>query len=456
MALNTKFSLGVLTTAMLYNISLYAADKELLDMLLQNGAITQTQYDTLITKETISKQDVEDIRIKLDQKGLQFETADKEFQFAFGGRIQADSTWQSHDKLIKNGTPIEANDGTEIRRGRIAFKGVMWRDWKFMTEVDFADNDVAIKDMFLTYTGLEHFEFTAGNQKQPISMELQESSNDIMFTERSLVNSLTGPLFDRAIGFHAKSSGNNWSAQLGAYGDTISPNKNPNMADEGWGIASRLTWAPIDEKTKLIHLGAYGGYRGSNGNGQIMDHTLRFRYETTHMSNLYLTDTGSITDVDGASLAGAELAGMYGPFSVQFEYAHTWVDRSNDLATLDFNAWYVQTAWTITGESRTYKGSDGEFKRLKPNKNFSLREGGGWGAWELATRFDGNDLNSHDILGGSETAITIALNWYVNQNVRFMADYRRPLDITNSPVTQPNGSQPDNVDSFTFRTQLAF
>ncbi len=456
MALNIKRSLALVTAATLGSLSAQAADKELLEMLLQNGAITQTQYDTLIEKEAITKQDVDDIKVKLDKKGLQVETADKEFKFALGGRIQADATWQSNDQLVENGNHVEANDGTEIRRARMAFKGVMWRDWKFMIEADFADDNVAIKDMLLTYTGLDHFEFTAGNQKQPISMELQESSNDIMFTERSLVNSLTGPLFDRAIGFNAKSSGNDWSAQLGAYGDNISPNKNNDTADEGWGIGSRLTFAPINEKDKLIHLGAYGGYRGVNGSDQILGHTLRFRYETTHMSNLYLTDTGNIANVDGASMAGAELAGMYGPFSIQFEYAHTWVDRSDALATLDFDAWYVQTAWTITGESRTYKGSDGEFKRLSPNSNFSLREGGGWGALELATRFDGNDLNSHDILGGSETAITIALNWYVNQNVRFMADYRRPLDLTNSPVTNPDGSQPDNVDSFTIRTQLAF
>ncbi len=451
------YSLSLFAAITLSSLSAQAADTELLNMLLQNGAITQAQYDTLIKKQSLTKQDVNDIKIKLDKKGLRFETADKAFKFKIGGRIQADASFHSNDQLVDaSGNHVEANDGTEIRRGRIAFSGAFWNDWKFKTQIDFADNHVGIKDMFLTYSGFKYADFTVGNQKQPISMELQESSNDIMFTERSLVNSLSEPLFDRAIGLRIKSSGKNWSGQLGFYGDSITPNKNKNTADEGWGVASRVTWAPINEKDKLLHIGAYGGYRKPNDAGQVKDKGLRFRYETTHMSNLHLTDTGTIHDVDGTTMAGAELAGMWGPLSLQFEYAHAWVMRDNSMATLDFDAWYVQAAWTITGESRTYKGSDGKFKRLKPKSNFSLHDGGGWGALELATRFDGNNLNSHDIQGGSETAITIALNWYINRNIRFMADYRRNLNVSNSPLRTVNGGLPDNIDAFTLRTQLAF
>ncbi len=458
MALNIERSmlgLALLSAAALHSLPARAADQELLDMLLKNGAISQEQHDSLVKKETLSKQDVNNIRVKLGRKGLQVETADKEFKFKIGGRIHADTTWATkNNNLTENGNTVKANDGTEIRRVRMNLKGVLWRDWKFIIQTDFADNSVHVKDAFLTYTGLKHFEFTAGNQKQPISMELQESSNDIMFTERSLVGTLTEPLFDRANGFNIKSKGHDWSAQVGVYGDTMTPNKTNNkFAGEGWAVASRATWAPINADGQVVHLGAYGGYRAANGNGNLMDKTLRFRHETTHMSNLYLTDTGKMTGVDSATMAGAELAAMYGPFSAQFEYANSWVNRS-DMPSLSFSAWYIQAAWTITGESRSYKGSDGEFKRLRPERNFSLRDGG-WGAWELATRYDQNNLNSHDIIGGSQDSLTVALNWYVNQNVRFMADYRTALNVSHSPVLL-NGGDPNGVGAFTLRTQLAF
>ncbi|MCK5715707.1 MAG: porin, partial [Nitrosomonadaceae bacterium] len=74
----------------------------------------------------------ENIKVKLDKKGLQAETADGNFKFRIGGRIQADASVSSNDKLIQGGTtPVEANNGTEIRRGRLAFEGTFFKDWNF-------------------------------------------------------------------------------------------------------------------------------------------------------------------------------------------------------------------------------------------------------------------------------------------------------------------------------------
>jgi phosphate-selective porin OprO/OprP len=187
------------TVASLSCITAQAADKELLDILLQNGSIDQAQYSKLIEKETISKKDVNNIIVKLNQKGLQVETADKKFKMKIGGRLHADATFHSGDNKIE---ASQATNGTEIRRARLYLKGVMWEDFKYMSEFDFADNNTTVKDLYLSYTGLDWLDITVGNQKQPISMELQESSNDIMFTERSLVNTITGPAFDGSIGVH--------------------------------------------------------------------------------------------------------------------------------------------------------------------------------------------------------------------------------------------------------------
>ncbi|WP_305908954.1 porin [Methylomarinum sp. Ch1-1] len=445
-------ALGAATT--LGSMTAQAADKELLDMLLQNGAINQSQYNKLIQQETLSKSDVDNIKIKLGKKGLQVESGDGDFKFGFGGRIHADATFHSNDKAAGDKGVGGATDGTEIRRGRLAFKGLFWDDFKFVSEVDFADNKTAVKDMFITYQGLDWLELTVGHQKQPISMELQESSNDIMFTERSLVNSLTASLFDRAIGIHLKSSGDDWSAQIGAYGDAMSPEKD-HTVDEGWGAASRLTYAPINKKDQVLHLGAYGGYRAPDTQGGAMsngkDH-VEFSYETTHMSNVK-TSKLKVFDAKDFKMAGFEAAYMQGPFSVQGEYGRVWADLENG-ETLDLDAFYVQTAWTLTGESRSYKGSDGEFKRLKPSQNFSLKNGG-WGAVELAARYDQNDLNSDGHDGGSEKAVTVALNWYLNENLRLMADYRHAFDLSSSPA-EVAGEDIEDVHAFTFRTQLAF
>ncbi|MDT8426518.1 MAG: porin [Methyloprofundus sp.] len=220
--------------------------------------------------------------------------------------------------------------------------------------------------------------------------------------------------------------------------------------DEGWSVASRLTYAPINTKTQVVHLGAFGGYKGfSSANSEV-----KFSTETTHMSNLKLTNV-SVTDVNGLGILGAELAYMQGPFSIQGEYAHEWVTRNSGEKDLDLNAAYVQMAWTLTGEARSYKGSDGEFKYLKPSQNFSWNKGT-WGAFELASRYGISDIAYGSYADGTrEQDVTVALNWYMNNNVRIMADYRYAFDLAGSSVTELDGSDLDHgVHSFTLRTQF--
>lgn len=450
----TSKILALGAAATLSSMAVQAADKELLDILLENGSINKSQYSKLLKKETISKNDVDKIIVKLNKKGLQFETADKEFKLKIGARLHADASFHSGDNDLDS---APATNGTEIRRARIYLKGVMWNDFKYISEFDFADNDVAVKDLSVTYTGLDWLDITVGNQKQAISMELQESSNDIMFTERSLVNTITGAAFDRAIGLHFKSSGKNWSAQIGAYGESVKPSK--VEGDEGWGMSSRVTYAPINTKNQVVHIGAYGGFRETNDQNDILNggKDTRFSYETTHLSNLKLTDTGKISGSENLSIAGFEAAYMQGPFSVQGEYAYSWLTRDG-APSVDFNAFYVQTGWTLTGESRSYKGSDGEFKRLKPAKNFSLKSDGGWGALELAARYDQADMTSGSVAGGSEKAVTVAINWYLNENVRLMADYRRAFDVTPSSnfANETDVGNLEEIDTFSLRGQWAF
>lgn len=390
----------------------------------------------------------DDVKVKLGKKGLELESTDGNFSMKLGGRMHADATYHdSDDNLVDaDGDSVDPIDGTEIRRGRIALSGTLYKDFDYIIETDFAGNGASVRDLFLVYNGFDALEITAGHQKHAMSMEIQESSNDIMFTERSLVTALTLPYFDRAIGLNLKSSGENWSAQGGVYGEGM--NGGDANVDEGGGWAARATFAPINSATKVVHLGANIGQRKTNDENEG-----RFRNETTNMSSFFLTDTGNI-DLDKVTLGLIEAAAMYGPWSIQSEYARAKADRDVG-SSVNFDAFYVQLGWTLTGESRAYKGSDGEFKRLKPRNEFSLAKGT-WGAWELAARYDQVDLEDKDVLGGEQKRATLALNWYLNENVRLMADYSRSFDLKNSPITTAGGDEPDDIDVFMLRTQWAF
>ncbi|MDD5322146.1 MAG: porin [Methylococcales bacterium] len=408
--------------------------------------------------------EVEKVKVTMDKKGLQVESADKNFKFKLGGRIQTDATWNSNGNGFTRpnqisgrppvfGTPVDANDGTEVRRGRMRFEGVFYHDWLTRLEADFADDKVAVKDAFLQYNGLDLFNITVGQQKQNFSRELQESSNDLMFTERSLMNILAAPVVDRAIGINFQSVGKNWVAKAGAFGDSISASA--NQLDEGWGINSRLIYNPILEKTTLIHLGVAGNYRQPDGNQNVAKgKALQLVYETTNMSNLDLIQS-NVVNINNIGMLGLEAAGMWGPFSVGGEYTEMWIDRKNGLGDLALNGWYGEAAWTLTGESRKYK--EGNFGYLEPAKPFSLKNGT-WGAVETAVRYSGADLNDNNFDGGYIQNLTLAVNWYLNSNVRLMADWTTIVALDNSPVstTQTPGGTDLLTDSFWLRAQVAY
>ena len=100
-------------------------------------------------------------------------------------------------------------------------KGKFYKKFGYMAEVDFAGDKVSIKDFFATYKPNKNWDLTLVTKNMLSVMEVQESSNDIMFAERSLVYALSVPYFDRAIGVNLKAMGENWNVQGGFYGDGV-------------------------------------------------------------------------------------------------------------------------------------------------------------------------------------------------------------------------------------------
>lgn len=453
---------ATLSTGMLLGFSgnvLADSTEDIVHALVAKGILTEEEGNLLMRgrageKEAAEKRARSNPTLEVGKKGLVVKNPDGDFSIKLGGRMHADYTNHSGaSDLPDSNQPI---NGTQIRRGRIALSGTVYKDFDYMIETDFGNDTVAVKDLFLVYHGFKApLELTAGHQKHAMSMEIQESSNDIMFTERSLVSALTTPFFDRAIGVNLKGFGENWNVQSGIYGDSMGNSANNANNNEGKGFAIRGTWAPILEKDKVLHVGANYGIRkagdlaanAANGNAP------RFRYRSTAMSELELVDA-TLNDFDEVKTGIVEVAGMYGPFSFQSEFAKSDVSR-NTNSDVDFTAWYAQVGYTLTGESRTYKGSDGEFKRLSPEKPFNW-EKGTWGAWEIAGRYDSIDLEDGIVAGGEAKRMSVSLNWYLNEDVRVLAGYTKTFDLDGGALRNADGSYADDIDVYTVRAQWAF
>ncbi len=134
-------------------------------------------------------------------------------------------------------------------------------------------------------------------------------------------------------------------------------------------------------------------------------------------------------------------------------------DAFAPLPSVKFKGGYAEAAYVLTGETRPYNSAAASYGGIAPANPFSLT-GGGWGAWEIAGRFSTIDLNdqlaaANGVAGGRQTIYTLALNWYVNRNVRLMFDYLHG-DITKQISPTNFGDAGAKFDAVAMRTQVAF
>jgi len=421
----------------------------LINMLHENGMVSDAQYRRLtaelaenktqsVKKEAEFQQQLADatkpseVEVKV-KGGIALKTTDGKFSAKLGGRLQIDAANYS-------GEP-DLGSGTEIRRARLYLKGKMYKDWGYKLEYDFAHsgaNGKGIADAFVSYNGFENINIMLGNFRDPFGLDTKTSTNNITFTERSLMNA-----FDpvRHIGVVGSITQKHWSLWAGVLGDSITTTNGSNHnQDEGWGLTSRAIYDPINEQNKLLHMGVSINYRDTGGIGS----TAFKQQAETHLSRVNIVNTGIIDNVTDYTKLGLEAATTVGAFAAQAEYIRASVSR-NVANDLDFDGWYAQTSYFLTGESRRYK--NGSFVGVVPNSTVGE---GGVGAWELGLRYSTIDLMDQDVNGGEADSVTLGVNWYPTSTLRFSANY---IDV----LAVKGGSYDDQQPRiFQVRSQWAF
>ena len=90
--------------------------------------------------------------------------------------------------------------------------------------------------------------------------------------------------------------------------------------------------------------------------------------------------------------------------------------------------------------------------------------GGGWGAWELTARYSVLDLNYREnlpaalggIAGGRQAISNVGINWFLNANLKLMAEYAM-VDIDRNGAAGASDSAFDaEFDIIQGRMQFTF
>jgi phosphate-selective porin OprO/OprP len=378
----------------------------------------------LVTMMTVSlfsqeKKETNPFSFKWDN-GFKVDSEDKNFRLKFGGRIMWDHAYfNQNDALDASFGELESVDGTEFRRVRFFMSGLLYKNFEFKLNVDFAGGVTRLKD---AYIGVRNIPIVGtvrvGHVKEPLRFDALTSSKYIVFLERGIPADISN---ERNNGILMMNDffNNKLSVQAGVFRNADG-NGNDKFADESVALTYRITSLVIQnpEKKSLLHLGASHSYRKPDRDEYIV--SIRPK---SHLSKKYIS-TGNIPNVDKINIFNAEAVFSKGPFTAQAEYLTDFVHQeSEDISqTYNFENLYVQVGYFLTGEFRPYKNSYDTFGRVKPHKNF-MDDGKGAGAFELALRYGYTNLNSRDIRGGTQGDITMGLNWYLNPASRVMLNY---------------------------------
>ena len=466
------------------------------------------------------------------KNGLFVESEDKSFDFKIGGRIHMDGGFASSADTIRR-----SNAG--FRRAELEVAGRAYGNWIYRFQYDFATaagGVAGIRDAYLAYRAkllpgwisAQPVSLQIGNFHEPFGREVLDGDKHMTFIERGLAANL-GPA--RHIGAAVGVGDESWALKGGIF--STSPQDTATAPPPGgaqyWDASARAIYAPVHEEDALVHLGAAFVYHRPNSSTGATDATnltpgaSGFERELTGILgaggatvrvpaaqdlscaasaatlNVATTGAGQLVApfVQRPSCLkysynyGFEAAAAYGPVSVTAEYVGAQYERDALLAflyangggsRLHYSAYQIAASLFLTGESRaaSYDGYDknwsspGTFGDVRIKNPLNK---GGYGAFEVAARYDGIDLNNGGVapasfvylatatgsaaqkaiantatLGGRQENLTVALNWYPVRGVRFQANWTRAMTLI-APSDRPflNGDHPS---SFLARAQV--
>lgn len=402
---------------------------------------------------------------------------DGAFKYWLDGRVNLDFARYSG---AKNRLP----SGFEVRRARLGVKATVFTDWLAEVDLDFADNLIEIKDLWAGYAGFENMVIRLGNHKAPFGFETLTSSKNIMFIERSYLDSWSP---DRLLGLSISRWGTQWQASAGIFGEAGGAFDDKDSITGGgagtsqdYNLVGRFSIAPVNKKGQVLHLGVAGAWRQperqklATSGSDLPDRVNAARIvkldsrAETHVSRAKFLSTGDMKYVDNFTQMGLELAAIAGPATFQAEYQKTNMNRvkttNATVADHSFDGYYAEAMVFLTGERRPYSAPEGEFGRIVPKRKA--------GAVEIGLRYSMLNLDDKTtvdpILGGQAKNLTGGITWYMNTNHRIMVNLTRVDNNANakpgkdwSPIAAGTSTTQtviygDDYKTFSVRYQIAF
>lgn len=441
----------------------------------------KTDLDSYKTTQKLEKQDEPVWSFASGRPTVQ--SPDGRFSFTVRGLGQFDNAYYDQSDSASrisaaNGGALSS--GSNFRRAQLGIQGKLFGDWSYLFNYDFGgstgnEKQGRVQAVYVQYDGLAPFAIRAGAYPPPAGLEDGTPASDTIFLERNspseIARSIAGA--DGRDAITALYTGDKLYAALSLTGGKVADSG--TYAGEQRALLGRVSDLFYSDNDWRLVLGASGTYvftpPVTNTVGPGATHTITFATSP----ELTVDDTGSKLVSTGAINAnhvtqwGIEGAAQWRSLYGQAGYFGYGIDRADSgLSNPNFDGWYLQGSWVLTGERRGFSKANGAFTSPKPSIPFSLK-GGGWGAWEVAARYSDLDLNYHEgqigsatptggVRGGEQKIWTAGLNWYPNSLIRFALDYQHisvdRIGSAGSPDVNKDIGQ--NINVIALRSQFGF
>jgi phosphate-selective porin len=362
-----------------------------------------------------------------------------------------------------------------IRRARFGFQGNVGTHYDYAILIDAAaTNGISLRDLYVNIKPNPALIFQVGQYKEPFAQELLTGVTNIDFVERSLASllypSVATAFRSPGATIRGDLAGGVVQYWLGAFnGKGILTNNTTNEPE----IIGRLRFYPWKKKKNSVLQGfAFGGAIG-HGRSRGLSGEQSFSGVLPNAAYNFFPSfriNGSVERYNG------ELTWTRGPWAVRAEYDQlnqfrraVGSEQSDNLGFVNLpgiiaKAGYGQATYLLTGETRPENGTP---KVKHPFLGPEGATGGhGWGAWELAFRYDrikakepGISLLNNPLTPGfvptfnnHTDEFTFGVNWYLNYLVRYQINFN--VDRLKDPSVA--GQVPQNFFVLLNRLQFRF
>lgn len=432
---------------------------------------------------TLLEDKAKDVEWSFANTRPQIKTGDGRFSLAIRGRFQVDmanfmqkdaatlaANWGCASVTSCSSAGIrDLSSGVIIRRAYFGVEGMAFKDFWYEFRMNFGGSnaespagDANLNLARVAYTGIPNFRINVGVIQPVFTLGDTVSSGGVMFIERPEIDNIavgnfggsdsrrgveltfqkenmfydgTNVILSAAYtgGQTGSATGHGGCTNSTIPGGPIVP-ANPNSPSADCGeqaqILGRAAFRLWSDGTSNIQIGGSAAeilkVPPATATSMALNDRPLVRVDGRRLVSATVGSAGN--PVIGGTFWGLDAGANYKNFYVAGEYHKYILDRVTGDSP-KFDGFYVEASWVITGQPKVYNASSkgnemGSWGPPKVNVPFSPA-GGSWGVWELAVRYTDVDLDWRDnlstgIAGGEQEAITIGLNWYLNNNVRLM------------------------------------